>query len=275
MASLKLVLFTSLALFSISTASRLIPQSQAPSQQGPLTTSPSLSQATPSPPAFTYVCDPQRYFDLGLNVSSFSFCDTSLPFDVRAKDLVDSMTVEEKVVQLGNTAVGVPRLGLPKYEWWSEALHGVSNVGPGTKFTDEVPGATSFPTPILTTASFNETLWRTIGESVSTEARAMHNLGAAGLTFWSPTMNVVRDPRWGRTLETPGEDPFVVGRYSVNYVRGLQDVKGHENPTDLKSRPLKVSACCKHYAAYDVDNWLGADRFHFDAKVIVSSLCQF
>lgn len=68
-------------------------------------------------------------------------------------------------------------------------------------------------------------------------------------------------------METPGEDPFVVGRYSVNYVRGLQDVEGQENTADLSTRPLKVSACCKHYAAYDLDNWKGVDRFHFDSKV--------
>lgn len=78
---------------------------------------------------------------------------------------------------------------------------------------------------------------------------------------------MVRDPRWGRILETPGEDPFVVGKYAKNYVRGLQDVEGTENYTDLNSRPLKVSSCCKHYAAYDVDNWLGVDRYSFDARV--------
>lgn len=109
------------------------------------------------------------------------------------------------------------------------------------------------------------------GQAVSTEARAMYNLGRAGLTFWSPNINVVRDPRWGRILETPGEDPFVVGKYAKNYVRGLQDVEGTENYTDLNSRPLKVSSCCKHYAAYDVDNWLGVDRYSFDARVSKNS----
>ncbi|XP_052179896.1 beta-xylosidase/alpha-L-arabinofuranosidase 1-like [Diospyros lotus] len=181
------------------------------------------------------------------------------------------MTLEEKAKQLGDTATGVERIGLPKYEWWSEALHGVSDVGqPGSKgsfFDDEIPGATSFPTVILTAASFNESLWKTIGQAVSTEARAMHNFGHAGLTFWSPNINVVRDPRWGRTLETPGEDPFVVGKYAANYVRGLQDVEGTNLTANLNTRPLKVAACCKHYAAYDVDNWLGVDRYHFDSRV--------
>lgn len=232
-------------------------------------------------------------------MSNFAFCDSSLSYAARVKDLVDQMTLSEKVYQLGNLAYGVPRLGLPKYEWWSEALHGVSNVGPGTFYDDVVPGSTSFPTVISSTASFNESLWKKIGQvhlviyvrktililiwglmpyfiscflsllkAASTEARAMYNLGRAGLTFWSPNINVVRDPRWGRALETPGEDPFVVGRYAVQYVRGLQDVVGHEtNYTDLNTRPLKVSSCCKHYAAYDVDFWLGVDRTSFDARV--------
>ncbi|KAK4597146.1 hypothetical protein RGQ29_014940 [Quercus rubra] len=95
----------------------------------------------------------------------------------------------------------------------------------------------------------------------------MYNLGRAGLTFWSPTINIARDPRWGRIAEAPGEDPFLVGTYAVNYVRGLQDVQGTENHTDLSSRPLKVSACCKHFTAYDVENWKGVDRYHFDARV--------
>ncbi|KAJ4715464.1 Beta-D-xylosidase [Melia azedarach] len=149
-----------------------------------------------------------------------------------------------------------------------------TNTPPGTYFDSVVPGATSFPPVILTTASFNESLWKKLGQAVSTEARAMNNLGRSGLTFWSPTINVVRDPRWGRITETPGEDPFIVGRYAVNYVRGLQDVEGYENTTDLFTRPLKVSACCKHYTAYDVDNWKGVDRFLFDARVTEQDMAE-
>lgn len=95
----------------------------------------------------------------------------------------------------------------------------------------------------------------------------MYNLGRAGLTYWSPNINVVRDPRWGRIQETPGEDPYIVGTYASTYVRGLQDIEGTENITDLNSRPLKVAACCKHYTAYDIEDWMGVDRFHFDARV--------
>ncbi|KAJ7968896.1 Beta-D-xylosidase [Quillaja saponaria] len=152
-------------------------------------------------------------------MSKFAYCDSSLPFAVRVKDLVDRMTLMEKINQLGNKAFGVPRIGLAKYEWWSEALHGVSNVGPGTYFDDLIPDG-------------------------------------------------------GRITETPGEDPFVVGTYASNYVRGLQDVEGTENVTDFNSRPLKVSACCKHYAAYDVDNWLAVDRYHFDARVTEQDMVE-
>ncbi|KAE8669409.1 Beta-xylosidase/alpha-L-arabinofuranosidase 1 [Hibiscus syriacus] len=199
--------------------------------------------------------------------SQFRFCNTSLSYEDRARDLVSRLTLQEKVRQLVNKAAGVSRLGVPAYEWWSEALHGVSNVGPGTRFNATVPGATSFPAVILSAASFNVTLWLEMGRVVSTEARAMYNVGLAGLTYWSPNVNVFRDPRWGRGQETPGEDPMVVSKYAVNYVRGLQDVdsSGEEDK-------LKVSSCCKHYTAYDLDNWKGVDRFHFDAKVTKQDL---
>lgn len=87
----------------------------------------------------------------------------------------------------------------------------------------------------------------------------MYNGGMAGLTYWSPNVNIFRDPRWGRGQETPGEDPLVAGVYAARYVRGLQG-------TDDGDR-LKVAACCKHFTAYDLDNWSGVDRFHFNAKV--------
>lgn len=92
----------------------------------------------------------------------------------------------------------------------------------------------------------------------------MYNVDLAGLTFCSPNVNVFRDPRWGRGQETPGEDPLVVSRYAVKYVRGLQEVK---DEASAKAYRLKVSSCCKHYTAYDLDNWKGIHRFHFDAKV--------
>ncbi|PKI74335.1 hypothetical protein CRG98_005215 [Punica granatum] len=153
---------------------------------------------------FTYICHPKRYEHLGLKMSKFLFCDSSLSYSTRVKDLVRRMTLAEKVRQLGNKAYGVPRLGLPKYEWWSEALHGVANVR-GAFFDDVVPGATSFPTVILLAASFNESLWKNIGQVVSTEARAMYNLGHAGLTFWSPNINVVTEQDMLETFLKPFE----------------------------------------------------------------------
>lgn len=94
---------------------------------------------------------------------------------------------------------------------------------------------------------------------VSDEGRAMYNGGMAGLTYWSPNVNIFRDPRWGRGQETPGEDPTLAGKYAASYVRGLQG--------DGQGNRLKVAACCKHYTAYDLDNWKGIDRFHFNARV--------
>ena len=101
--------------------------------------------------------------------------------------------------------------------------------------------------------------YREGAQVVSNEARAMYNGGVGGLTYWSPNVNILRDPRWGRGQETPGEDPVLAGKYAASYVRGLQ---GND-----RSR-LKVAACCKHFTAYDLDNWNGVDRFHFNAKVL-------
>ncbi|KAK4254305.1 hypothetical protein QN277_009707 [Acacia crassicarpa] len=194
-------------------------------------------------------------------VSGYGFCDKSMAVDARVSDLVKRMTLQEKIANLVNDAGGVPRLGVPKYQWWSEALHGVSYTGPGTRFSNVVPGATSFPMPILTAASFNTSLFQTIGKVVSTEARAMYNVGLAGLTYWSPNINIFRDPRWGRGQETPGEDPLLSSKYASGYVKGLQQTD------DGDSNNLKVAACCKHYTAYDIDRWKGVVRYSFNAVV--------
>ncbi|WCJ22301.1 beta-xylosidase 2 [Euphorbia peplus] len=200
-----------------------------------------------------FSCDPKIE-----TTRNLAFCNVKLAVQDRVRDLIGRLTLGEKVGLLVNNAAAVPRLGVKTYEWWSEALHGVSNVGPGTKFGGAFPGATSFPQVITTAASFNATLWEAIGRVVSDEGRAMYNGGTAGLTYWSPNVNIFRDPRWGRGQETPGEDPFLVGKYAASYVRGLQGNDGDR---------LKVAACCKHFTAYDLDNWNGVDRFHFNAKV--------
>lgn len=206
--------------------------------------------------------------DVGSNpgLGSFGFCNTSLGVDSRVADLVKRLTLQEKIGFLVNSAGSVSRLGIPKYEWWSEALHGVSYVGPGTRFSNVVPAATSFPMVILTAATFNSSLFEAIGRVVSTEARAMYNVGLAGLTFWSPNINIFRDPRWGRGQETPGEDPLLSSKYGSGYVRGLQQTD------DGDPNRLKVAACCKHYTAYDVDNWKGTSRLTFNAVVTKQDL---
>ncbi|XP_050209231.1 probable beta-D-xylosidase 5 [Mercurialis annua] len=196
--------------------------------------------------------------------SQFPFCNTSLSHQDRVSDLISRLTLQEKAQQLVNHASGVPRLGVPAYEWWSEALHGVSTFGYGVHFNETVPGATNFPAVILSGATFNETLWLKMGQVVSTEARAMYNVGLAGLTYWSPNVNLFRDPRWGRGQETAGEDPLLVSSYAVNYIKGLQE---SEEWSSFGDKRLKVSSCCKHYTAYDLDHWKGIDRLSFDAKV--------
>ncbi|XP_060216225.1 beta-D-xylosidase 1-like [Lycium barbarum] len=208
-----------------------------------------------------FACDPANAVTRNLR-----FCKASLPIHVRVQDLIGRLTLQEKIKLLVNNAAPVERLGVNGYEWWSEALHGVSNTGPGVKFGGAFPGATSFPQVITTAASFNASLWEEIGRVVSEEGRAMYNGGAAGLTFWSPNVNILRDPRWGRCQETPGEDPHLVARYAVSYVKGLQ------GGGDRGNSRLKVAACCKHYTAYDLDDWNGFDRYHFNAKVSMQDL---
>ena len=122
------------------------------------------------PGNYSHVCDPARFAALGFDMKDFVYCNSSLPYDVRVKDLVDRMTLEEKATNVIYKAAGVERIGLPPYQWWSEALHGVSSVsinGP-TFFDETVPGATSFPNVILSAASFNQSLWKTIRQVIST-----------------------------------------------------------------------------------------------------------
>ncbi|EPS60429.1 hypothetical protein M569_14372, partial [Genlisea aurea] len=206
-----------------------------------------------------FACDPGDS-----STGTFAFCRRDLPIEDRVRDLVGRLTLPEKVKLLGSSASAVSRLGIRGYEWWSEALHGISNLGPGTRFGGDFPRATSFPQVITTAAAFNDSLWFQIGKAVSDEGRAMYNGGMGGLTYWSPNVNIFRDPRWGRGQETPGEDPHVAAVYAARYVAGLQ---GRTTAAADDDDRLKVAACCKHYTAYDLDNWAGVDRFHFNAVV--------
>lgn len=184
---------------------------------------------------------------------TYSFHDTSLSIADRVDDLVARMTLEEKVSQMLHESVAIPRLGVPAYNWWNECLHGVARAGV----------ATVFPQAIGLAASWNPDLLLSIAEVVSTEARAKHHEFVRqgdraiykGLTFWSPNVNIFRDPRWGRGQETYGEDPYLTARMGTAYVRGLQG----DNPTYLK-----VAACAKHYAVHSGPE---NDRHHFDARV--------
>ncbi len=168
-----------------------------------------------------------------------AYMDTSLTFRQRASDLVSMMTLKEKVSQMQNSAVAIPRLGIPTYSWWSEGLHGVARNGI----------ATVFPQAIGMAATWDPKLIHEEGSVVSTEARAKYNyaisLGQhrqyAGLTFWSPNINIFRDPRWGRGQETYGEDPFLTSKMAIAYITGLQG----NNP-----KYFKVIATAKHFDAY-------------------------
>lgn len=179
-----------------------------------------------------------------------AYLDVNRSFEERAADLVSRMTLEEKVAQLQNDAPAIPRLGVPKYEWWNEALHGVARAG----------AATSFPQAIGLAATFDTHLMREVATAISDEARAKHHEFASrnqrnryqGLTFWSPNINIFRDPRWGRGQETYGEDPFLTSLMGVEFVKGLQG-------DDPKYR--KVDATAKHYAVHSGPE---ADRHHFD-----------
>jgi xylan 1,4-beta-xylosidase len=198
-------------------------------------------------------------------LATFPICDPSLPSRQRAADLVSRMTTAEKITQLVTTAAAIPRLGLPKYEWWSEALHGVAS-SPGVSFGGDLPAATSFPMPINIGASFNMSLVYHVATTISTEARAFNNEGRAGLVFFTPNINIFRDPRWGRGQETPGEDPFLTSQYVHTLIDGLQ--RGEDE------RYLKIAADCKHFDAYDLEDWNGTDRFHFDAIVSDQDLVE-
>ncbi|PWA96432.1 glycosyl hydrolase family protein [Artemisia annua] len=223
-----------------------------------------LTESTQPP----YACDTTNPKTI-----TYPFCKTTLPISARVKDLVSRLTLDEKILQLVNTAPGIPRLGIPKYEWWSEALHGVSNSGYGIFFNGSIKHATSFPQVILTAASFDARLWYRIGQAIGTEARAVYNQGQAnGMTFWAPNINVFRDPRWGRGQETPGEDPLVSGKYAISYVRGVQGDTYLGG--GLKDGHLQASACCKHFTAYDLDHWKDVARFGYDAKVTKQDLAD-
>jgi xylan 1,4-beta-xylosidase len=201
-------------------------------------------------------------------LSTNSVCKPGLSVKERAQALVAAMTIQEKLNFTHNNSPGVPRLGVPAYNWWGEALHGVA-AAPGVDFADEGQWsyATSFPQPITMAASFDDSLIYAIGDVISTEARAYNNAKRSGLDYWTPDINPFRDPRWGRGQETPGEDTYVIKKYVDNMVTGLQ---GGRNPSTYK-----IIATCKHFAAYDMEGWQGHNRYGYDAIVSAQDLSEY
>ena len=178
------------------------------------------------------------------------YLNPSLPVDRRVDDLVSRMTLEEKVSQMMNVAPAIPRLGIPEYDWWNEALHGVANSGV----------ATVFPQAIGLGATFDTRLMSRVATVISDDAREVSRSAATrnhnrfyGLTFWSPNINIFRDPRWGRGQETYGEDPYLTARLGVEFVKGLQ---GND------PKYLKVVSTPKHYAVHSGPE---PERHRFDA----------
>ncbi|KAK7048179.1 glycoside hydrolase superfamily [Favolaschia claudopus] len=196
-------------------------------------------------------------------------CNTSASPTARAKALISMFTTAELINNTDNASGGVPRLGLPAYNWWSEALHGVAS-SPGVTFApkgQDFSFATSFPGPILMSAAFDDELIKEVATVISTEARAFNNVGRAGLDFFTPNINPFRDPRWGRGQETPGEDPFHVSQYVFNLIDGLQG--------GIDPEMFKVAADCKHFAGYDIENWQGNDRTSFNAIISTQDLSSY
>lgn len=178
--------------------------------------------------------------------------NTELSFEVRAADLVSRMTLEEKAAQMVNAAAEIPHLNVPRYDWWNEALHGVARAG----------AATVFPQAIGLAATFDPDLMFNVATAISDEGRAKYHEFISrdqraryqGLTFWSPNVNIFRDPRWGRGQETYGEDPFLAGVMGVEFVKGLQG----DHP-----KYYKTDATAKHFAVHSGPE---EDRHWFDAK---------
>ena len=196
-----------------------------------------------------------RRISLLLSVLTLAACSTSAPGPrERAEALVSGLTLEEKASLMMHPSAAVEAAGIPQYNWWNEALHGVARNGK----------ATVFPQPIGMAASFDRELVREVFTAVSDEARvknrqALRNGHAGqyqGLTFWTPNINIFRDPRWGRGMETYGEDPYLTGQLGMEVVRGLQ------GPSDAPV--LKAHACAKHFAVHSGPEW---NRHSFDAEV--------
>jgi beta-D-xylosidase 4 len=194
-------------------------------------------------------------------------CDTSANYVDRAEGLIALFTLEELINNTQNSGPGVPRLGLPPHQVWSEGLHGLDRAN-FAKSGDEWAWATSFPMPILSMAALNRTLINQIASIIATQARAFNNVGRYGLDAYAPNINGFRSPLWGRGQETPGEDAnFLSSSYAYEYITGLQ---GGVDPDHLK-----IAATAKHFAGYDLENWGGNSRLGFDASITQQDLSEY
>jgi len=190
---------------------------------------------------------------LNAQETQFPYQDECLSVDERVDDLISRMTLKEKVSQMMNKAPAIPRLNIPEYEWWNECLHGVARAGE----------ATVFPQAIGLAATWDPQLIYKSAVAISDEARAKHHEAQRnnsykryeGLTYWTPNINIFRDPRWGRGQETYGEDPYLTARMGVSFVKGLQG-----NDPEY----LKLVATPKHFAVHSGPE---PERHFFDAAV--------
>lgn len=190
----------------------------------------------------------------------YSFRNPDLPLEVRVQDIISRLTLDEKIQLMQHATPGVPRLGIPTYDWWNEALHGVAR-------TKEK--VTVFPQAIGMAATFDPEALQKMGDMTSSEGRAIFNedlqagktgKGYRGLTYWTPNINIFRDPRWGRGQETYGEDPYLTGKMGSAIVHGLE---GND------PRYLKAVACAKHYAVHSGPEY---NRHSYDARVSMYDL---
>lgn len=208
---------------------------------------------------------PQQLTCASVGLAALPYCNASLPPSVRARDLVSRMSVFELKRNAVSSPAGVPRLGLPRFGM-GEALHGVVT-NCGQPHAGNTGCATSFPHALMMAASFNRSLWAAVGEAIGVEGRAFWNQGGAAqpnplgaLNFWTPDINLFRDPRWGRGQEVPGEDPFLTGEYVMQFSYHMQ------HGPDQKY--LRVLSTAKHFLDYDQEGSpYGVMRGDFDAIV--------
>ena len=221
------------------------------------------------------VCTQEEVLDL-------PFCDTTLDVKRRVDDLLSRIPPLKQIQMMVNDASGYEPLYIPPYQWWNEGLHGVYQQQCFGDNSEASACPTSFPCPSALATSFNDTLFYLVASAIGREGRAISNIQnhnsnfgiGGGLTFWTPVVNMQRDPRWGRNLEAPGEDPFLTSRFAVQYVKGLQQI-GFESAQPQQGKPMQVAACCKHFVANSLEMWQNVSRHDFDAHLSEQDLHEY